>query len=231
MDLSESQSLDRFKEKDRAHLQNKLRQPFNGLSHLAGAILSLIGMAYLIIKGWGDPLREASYVIYGISLMLMFSASAAYHLSTSSERGMLILRKLDHTAIYLLIAGTYTPICLIFFTGFWRQNLLWIIWLMALAGIIVKLFVIKAPRWVTAGIYLAMGWISVMAAGEMMRSMPPAALVWLLAGGLFYTIGALIYISKKMDFMPGVFGFHEVWHIFVMLGAASHFIVVALSTS
>ena len=194
-------------------------------------MLSLIGMIFLIIKGWGDPLRIVSYVIYGISLMLMFSASAAYHLSTSSERGMLILRKLDHTAIYLLIAGTYTPICLLFFTGFWRANMLWIIWLMALAGIIVKLFVIKAPRWVTAGIYLAMGWISVMAAGEMIRSMPPAVLAWLLAGGLFYTIGAVIYITKKLDFVPGVFGFHEVWHIFVMLGAASHFVVIALSTA
>jgi len=221
--------LNQFREKDSVFLKNKLRQPFNGLSHLAGAILSLFGMVYLIIKGWGDPLREASYVIYGISLMLMFSASAAYHLSTSSERGMLILRKLDHTAIYLLIAGTYTPICLIFFTSFWRINMVWIVWLLALAGIIVKLFVIKAPRWVTAGIYLVMGWISVMAAGEMMRSMPPAALTWLVAGGLFYTIGAVVYITRKLDFVPGVFGFHEVWHIFVMLGAASHFVVVALS--
>lgn len=211
-------------------MKNKLRQPFSGLSHLLGAIFSLIGLVYLIVKGWGYPLREVSYVIYGISLILMFSASAAYHLSKSSEQGMLVLRKLDHTAIYLLIAGTYTPICLIFFTGFWRINMLLIIWLMALAGIIVKLFVIKAPRWVTAGIYLAMGWLSVMATGEMIRSMPPNSLAWLLAGGLFYTIGAVIYITKKMNFVPDVFGFHEVWHIFVMLGAASHFVVVALST-
>jgi len=218
-------------DKRAGRLENQISATsFSGLSHLIGAILSLIGLVYLIVMGGGDILREVSYVIYGISLILMFSASAAYHLSKSSEQAMLILRKLDHSAIYLLIAGTYTPICLIFFTGFWRSNMVGFVWLLAVAGIIVKLFVIKAPRWVTAGIYLVMGWLSIMAAGEMMRSMPPAAMTWLIAGGLFYTIGAAIYITKKMDFVPGVFGFHEVWHIFVMLGAASHFVVVALST-
>jgi hemolysin III len=206
------------------------RQPFNGLSHLIGAVLSLFGLIILMVRGWGDSTKEISYLIYGLSLVLLFSASAAYHLINASERPMLILRKLDHTAIYLLIAGTYTPICLLFFEGFWRIGLLSIIWGMGLAGIIVKLFVIKAPRWVTAGIYLVMGWMCVMAASEMLRSMPPGALLWLAIGGLFYTLGAVIYITKKLDFIPDVFGFHEVWHIFVMLGAASHFILIAVFT-
>lgn len=208
----------------------KLRQPFSGLSHLLGAILSLFGLVFLIIKGWGNPIQEVSYVIYGISLILMFTASATYHLTTSSEKGMLILRKLDHTAIYLLIAGTYTPICLLFLTGFWHFGLLMIVWALAFTGILVKLFIINAPRWVTAGIYLVMGWLCVMATGEMLRTMPNGALIWLLVGGLFYTIGAIIYITKKLDFKPDVFGFHEVWHIFVMLGAASHYIVIACYT-
>lgn len=208
----------------------QFRQPFNGLSHLAGAILSLFGFVYLMIRGWGDITKEIAYLIYGISLMLLFSASAAYHLSNTNEKNMLILRKMDHTAIYLLIAGTYTPICLLFFEGFWRIGLLSIIWGMGLAGIIVKLFVIKAPRWVTAGIYLVMGWMCVMAFGEIMRTMPAGALTWLALGGLFYTLGAVVYITKKMDFKPDVFGFHEVWHIFVMLGALSHFILIAVFT-
>lgn len=212
------------------HSFQHLRQPFNGLSHLIGAVLSLFGLIYLMIRGWGNSTKEISYLIYGISLLLLFSASAAYHLINASERPMLILRKLDHTAIYLLIAGTYTPICLLFFEGFWRIGLLSIIWGMGLAGIIVKLFVIKAPRWVTAGIYLVMGWMCVMAAGELVRAMPAGALTWLLIGGLFYTLGAVIYITKKLDFKPDVFGFHEVWHIFVMLGAASHFILIAVFT-
>ena len=208
----------------------KIRQPISGLSHLLGAILSLIGLCYLLVKGRGDLIREVSYLIYGIGLILLFSASATYHLVTASEKTTLLLRKFDHTAIYLLIAGTYTPICTLFLSGFWQTGLLWIVWGMAFTGIIVKLFVINAPRWVTAGIYLIMGWLCVMASGEMIRSMPSGALLLLLAGGLFYTVGAVIYITKKMDFVPGVFGFHEVWHIFVLLGAASHFFLIAVYT-
>ncbi len=206
------------------------REPFNGLSHLIGAILSLVGFIYLMFRGWGDTTRVIAYLIYGISLILMFSSSAAYHLIHASDRAMLVLRKLDHTAIYLLIAGSYTPMCLIFFEGFWRFGMLTIIWSMALVGITVKLFVIKAPRWVTAGLYLLMGWTCVMAVGEMIRTMPAGAFVWLILGGLFYTVGAVIYITRKLDFKPDVFGFHEVWHIFVILGAASHFIMIAIFT-
>ena len=140
---------------------------------------------------------------------------------------MQVLRKLDHTAIYALIAGTYTPICLHFFSGFWAWGMLVIIWGLALAGIVVKLFVIKAPRWLTAGIYLVMGWLSLMAIRQMLLFMPVGALVCLLLGGLFFTVGAVVYILKKPDFFPGIFGFHEIWHIFVILGCLSHFILIA----
>jgi hemolysin III len=98
---------------------------------------------------------------------------------------------------------------------------------MALIGILVKLFVINAPRWVTAGIYLIMGWLAVFGLKEMLTTMPAGALIWLLMGGFFYSVGAVIYITRKMDFFPGVFGFHEVWHIFVVLGCLSHFILIA----
>ena len=209
----------------------KLRQPFSGISHLTGAILAFFGLLFLLSKGWGNTNQIIAYLIYGISLILMFSASATYHLADPDEKGLRILRKIDHSAIYLLIAGTYTPICLLFFTGFWKIGLLIIVWSMAVIGIIVKLFVINAPRWVTAGIYLIMGWLCIMAVGEMFRTMPTAAMVWLLIGGVLYSIGALIYITKKLNFFPDVFGFHEVWHIFVMLAAASHWLVVALYTT
>jgi hemolysin III len=105
--------------------------------------------------------------------------------------------------------------------------MLGIIWGMALIGVTVKLFVIKAPRWLTAGVYLSMGWLSIAAIQEMVRAIPVGALAWLFAGGLFFTVGAIVYITKKLDFVPGVFGFHEVWHIFVILGCASHYIVIA----
>ena len=205
----------------------KFRDPVSGLTHLASAIAALLGTAGLLYVGRGDLTKEISLFVYGLSLILMFSASTAYHLTRSTPQVLQRLRKFDHTSIYLLIAGTYTPLCLYFFTGFWRWGLLGIIWAMALAGVVVKLFVINAPRWLTAGIYLVMGWLSIFAIKEMLATMPVGALAWLLAGGLFFTLGAVIYITKKPDLYPGVFGFHELWHIFVILGCLSHFIMVA----
>jgi hemolysin III len=109
----------------------------------------------------------------------------------------------------------------------WRWAPLAVIWSLAIIGIVVKLFVIRAPRWVTAGVYLFMGWLAIVAVQEVLVSIPTGALVWLLLGGLFFTGGAVVYILKKPDPLPGVFGFHEIWHIFVILGAFSHFIVMA----
>jgi hemolysin III len=157
----------------------------------------------------------------------MLAASAAYHLIDARPRLARILRTLDHSAIYLLIAGTYTPICLRFFTGFWEWGLLAIIWSLAIAGIGVKVLILNAPRWLTAGIYLGMGWLATAGMREMLLHVPAGALAWLLAGGLFFTVGAAVYISRRPNFVPGVFGFHEIWHVFVILGCLSHFIVMA----
>lgn len=209
-------------------MKDKFRDPVSGLTHLGAAVMAAIGLGIMLWLGRDNLMKEISLLVYGISVILLFSASATYHLVKASPQVIQRLRKMDHSAIYVLIAGSYTPICLHFFEGFWRWGLLGIIWSMALIGIIVKLFVINAPRWVSAGIYLVMGWLSVMAVQEMLRAMPVGALVWLVLGGLFYTVGAVIYITKKMDFYPGVFGFHEVWHIFVILGSLSHFIVIAV---
>jgi hemolysin III len=206
---------------------SRFREPVSGLTHLFAAVAAMIGMVVLLFKGWGDPYRTGAFLVYGVSLVLMFSSSAMYHLFLGDPNRELQLRKLDHAAIYLLIAGTYTPICLEFFTGFWRLGLLTIVWGFALTGIVVKMFVINAPRWITAGIYLIMGWLAVFAIQQIITTMPIEAIGWLVAGGLFFTIGAVIYITKKMDFLPGVFGFHEVWHIFVILGCLSHYILVA----
>jgi hemolysin III len=205
---------------------NKFREPVSGLTHLIAAAAAVIGTAFLIYLGRSSLTKEISLIIYGVSLVLMFSASATYHLTNSSPGLLQFLRKMDHSAIYFLIAGSYTPICLYFFEGFWRWGLLSIIWLMALAGIIVKLFVIKAPRWITAGIYLLMGWLSILAINQMLAGMPAGALILLVAGGLFFTIGAAVYITKRPDFVPGVFGFHEIWHIFVILGCLSHYLMI-----
>ncbi|MGH2627385.1 MAG: PAQR family membrane homeostasis protein TrhA, partial [Anaerolineales bacterium] len=201
--------------------------PVNGLMHLGAAVAAAAGLVVLLYLARASVPRLVSLTVYGATLVLMFSASAAYHLVSAGPRATLFLRKLDHSAIYLLIAGTYTPICLHFFSGFWRVGLPAVVWGLALLGIGVKLFIIRAPRWVTAAVYLAMGWLSLSAIGEILSSLPAGALAWLVLGGLFFTGGAVIYVLKKPDLFPGVFGFHEIWHVFVILGALSHFVLMA----
>jgi len=204
----------------------KLREPVNSLTHWAGALLALAGLAALLIVGWSTPAKIVSLLVYGLSLIGMFSASATYHMVQAKDRVLLILRKIDHSAIFLLIAGTYTPFCINAFDGFWKWGMLTIIWSLAAIGIIVKVFYIKSPRWLNAGIYVVMGWLCVGASGQMLATLPAWVFIWLLAGGVIYTLGAVVYITKIFNFKPGVFGFHEVWHIFVMLAAAAHYVAV-----
>lgn len=210
-----------------ATMNEKFREPVSGFTHLGAAIVSALSLIALLIYTWGDPQKQVMLAIYGISLILMFSASATYHLVKATPEKQLRLRKWDHSAIYLLIAGTYTPICLTYFTGMYRWGLLIAVWAFALIGIAVKISVIHAPRLLNAGLYLAMGWLAVFAIPQIVTNMPLGAIIWLVAGGLFFTLGAVIYVTKKMDFIPGIFGFHEVWHIFVILGCLCHLVMVA----
>ncbi|WKZ38444.1 MAG: hemolysin III family protein [Anaerolineales bacterium] len=204
----------------------KLREPINSLTHWAGAILALAGLVALLIVGWGTPAKVVSLVIYGVSLVFLFSASATYHMVRVKDRALEIFRKIDHAAIYVLIAGTYTPFCVNAFDGFWKWGMLSIIWSLAVIGIVVKIFLIRVPRWLNAGIYLIMGWLCVAASGQLLAALPAWVLAWLIIGGIVYTLGAVVYITKIFNFVPGVFGFHEVWHIFVLLAAAAHFVAV-----
>src|SRR5262245_33711422 len=204
----------------------KLREPVNSLTHWAGAILALAGLIALLIVGWGTPAKVISLIIYGVSLIFLFSASATYHMVQVKDKVLEIFRKVDHAAIYFLIAGTYTPFCVNAFDGFWKWGMLSIIWSLAVIGIIVKVFYIRAPRWLNAGIYIVMGWLSIAGIGQMLAVLPGWVLGWLIVGGVTYTLGALVYVTKIFNFRPGVFGFHEMWHIFVMLAAAAHFFAV-----
>jgi len=205
---------------------SNLRDPFSGLSHLAAALASSVGLVGLLLISQKGLLTEIALLIYGLTLVLMFSASAAYHLAAVSPKATLVLRRLDHAAIYLLIAGSYTPICVYFFDGFWRWGLLGIIWGMGLTGVAIKVFYVHSRRWINAGIYLVMGWMAILAVGEMLTAMPAGALAWLLAGGIFFSVGAVIYMLKRPNLYPPAFGFHDLWHIFVILGCLSHFIVI-----
>lgn len=209
----------------------RYREPFNGFSHLFGAAVAALGSIGMIALGLAKGIEITPLVVYGSSLVLLFSASAAYHLSHGKIIPLLILQKLDHSAIYLLIAGTYTPFCLLAFNGFYNWGLMAIIWSVALAGILTKFLPIQTPRWLNALFYVIMGWMCIIAVPQMMVTLSPATLLCLVAGGLLYTLGAVIYAARLFNFQPGRFGFHEVWHIFVLLGAVTQFASILMMIS
>ena len=207
-------------------MQRYFREPVSGFLHLGGAVASLGGLTYLVSLTWDWTARLVSIAVYGASLVLLFLSSTVYHLTQARPAVINVLRKLDHSAIYVLIAGTYTPFCLIAFQGFFRWGLLGLIWAIALVGIVMKIILGRLPRWVNAGVYVIMGWLCVLAIPQMASSLPTQALAWLIVGGMVYTLGAVVYATKVFNFFPGKFGFHEIWHIFVLAGALAHFLSV-----
>lgn len=209
-------------------MNSKFREPVSGLTHLAGAILSIIGTVFLIVyaASKGAPINIASVSIFGASLILLYTASSLYHLLSVSKKAILVLRKVDHMMIYVLIAGTYTPICLI---GLREKFGLWLligIWSLAVMGIVLKLVWFNAPRWIYTSFYLIMGWLAVIAIAPLVKTIPSAGIWLLVAGGIFYTLGAVIYGAKWPLRNNNIFGFHEIFHIFVMLGSLSHYFLV-----
>jgi hemolysin III len=204
----------------------QFKEPVNGLTHAASALLALVGLVVLLLYSPPTWPARLALLAYGLSLILQFVASAVYHLVKTTPERTLLLRKIDHTAIFLLIAGTYTPICMLVLTGAWRWGLLTVIWTLAVVGIFVKLAFMRAPRWVSVAIYMTMGWVGVVGIAQLFAALSPQALVWLAAGGVLYSVGAIIYATRRPDFFPGVFGFHEVWHLFVSAASAAHFIFV-----
>ncbi|MCC5926220.1 MAG: hemolysin III family protein [Bacteroidetes bacterium] len=206
-------------------LSSRIKDPVSSLTHAFAAVLSLIGLILLIRQTihTGDDVRFLAVTVFGLSMVFLYTASAVYHWLRLDERGTLLLRKLDHSMIYVLIAGTYTPYCLLAMDGTTKWVYLITIWVLAKAGILIKLVWFHAPRWLSTGFYVFMGWLAVWSLPNMSGNITEAALYWTIAGGLFYTIGAVIYGLKKPDPWPDVFGFHEIWHLFVMAGTASHF--------
>ena len=205
-----------------------LKDPASGLSHLMGAVLSVVGLIALLHVGIAnhDPWQIVSFAIFGGSLILLYSASATYHLLNVSVRAEVVLRKLDHIMIFVLIAGTYTPICLIKLRGPAGYAMLTVVWSLAVAGVFFKVFYLNAPRWAYTGVYLLMGWMSLFIMVPLARAVGFRALLWLLVGGAFYSLGAVIYGLKKPNLIPGWLGFHEIFHVFIIMGSLSHFYFV-----
>src|SRR5436190_2427202 len=208
------------------HLQRIFKDPIGGLMHVASALEAALGVFILWRFSPPEGLARTAALIYGFSLVLQFAASSAYHLIKTTPYRESLLRRLDHVAIFLLIAGTYTPVCVIVFTGVWRSAILTAIWSIAAVGILFKLVFIKAPTWLSVGIYVLMGWLGFLGFAQLIQALPLAGLGWLVGGGLLYTSGAVIYATRRPNFFPGVFGFHEVWHLFVTAASAAHYVFI-----
>lgn len=200
----------------------RIREPFNGASHLIGLLLGGAGTVVLLGMARSSEQRVA-LSIYGATLILLYAASTLYHSLPLSERQLRRLRTLDHIAIYFLIAGTYTPVALITLNSRLGWILLASVWLIALAGVPFKLFYLDAPVWLSTGTYLLMGYLAMVAVVPLARAVHLGGLLWLVAGGIAYTIGAVIYSRRRPDPFPGVFGHHEIWHVLVLIGSACHF--------
>ncbi|WP_047863802.1 PAQR family membrane homeostasis protein TrhA [Rubrobacter aplysinae] len=207
----------------------EFREPFSGLSHLVGGVLAAVGLVALLAAAVmaGSAERGVAFGVYGASLVGLYAASALYHLLPVSERATARLRKLDHAMIFVLIAGTYTPVCLLALSGPWRWGLLGTVWTLAICGVLMKLRRIGSRSWPTVALYLGLGWLSVAALPKLLEALPVGALVWLAAGGLVYSAGAVIYATKRPDLLPGSFGHHGLWHLFVIAGSACHFWALA----
>jgi hemolysin III len=194
---------------------------FNSISHLIGSAAALAGTACLIVVAarQGDPWKVVSFSIYGTSLVLLYSFSTLYH--SLPGRGKAVFRTLDHLAIYLLIAGTYTPFTLVTLRGPWGWSIFGVVWALALFGIVLDTLGTRGARTVSLVIYLLMGWLIVVALKPLLQALPTTGTVWLLLGGVFYTSGVFFYVLDEK-----VTHFHGIWHLFVMAGSLSHYVAI-----
>ncbi|MCW9012616.1 MAG: hemolysin III family protein [Gammaproteobacteria bacterium] len=195
---------------------------FNSITHLIGAVAALAGCAVLVVFAamQGDPWKIVSFSIYGATLFLLYLFSVLYHSLQGDVKQ--IFRRLDHLAIYLLIAGTYTPFTLVTLNGAWGWSIFGIVWGLALMGMVIE-FIPQKKRVLPIIIYLAMGWICLVALKPLLQVLPMVGFWWLLAGGLFYTFGVIFYVFDKK-----VKHFHGIWHLFVLAGSVCHYFTVLL---
>ena len=211
-------------------IKSHVKDPGSAITHFIGMLMAIFAAVPLLIKAAHEPGRIyiISIAVYAVSLILLYAASTTYHTFNRSEKINTVLKKIDHMMIFILIYGSYTPICLLVLKGKTGIILLSIVWGIAILGIVLKAFWVFCPKWVSSVLYIGMGWTCVLAFTQILNSMSPAAFGWLLAGGIIYTIGGVIYALKLPLFnnRHKNFGSHEIFHIFVMLGSACHFVVM-----
>ena len=214
--------------------RREVRDPYDGLrpwsaiTHGAGALLAVLGTALLLFQSahQGRWLHFGLFTVYGLSMICLYTASTLYHCLKVSVPGRLALRKYDHCSIYLLIAGSYTPLCLTVLRDCGGIPLIIAVWVLAAAGTVLTIAKLGIPRWLTSVIYLFMGWLAIFAIVPIYRALPAGGFFWLLAGGLLYTVGGVLYAVKWPGRNNPRFGCHEIFHVFILLGSAAHFVLM-----
>lgn len=208
----------------------KLKDPGSAITHFIAMILAIFAAGPLLIRASvkHDSLHVFSLAIFIFSMILLYAASTTYHTLDISPKINKILKKFDHMMIFILIAGTYTPVCLIVLNNSMGYLLCGIVWAIALIGILIKALWIHCPKWFSSILYIGMGWVCVITITQLLKALSPAAFGWLLAGGILYTIGGIIYALKLSVFNAKhkCFGSHEIFHLFVMAGSACHFVLM-----
>jgi hemolysin III len=204
----------------------KKEEMFSSYSHLFGLIISIIGLFFLMNITRGHADFTAVSLVYILSASFLYFSSSVYHGRKKEEGEVTFWRKMDHIAIFFMIAGSYTPVCYIYLDGFWKWGIIILQWTLVLLGLFFKLFYLQAPRFLNTGIYLVMGWIAIVLLKVLFETMPGELFFMLVSGGLAYTAGAVIYAIKKPEIFPGIFGFHEIFHIFILLGSGFHFMMI-----
>lgn len=209
-------------------MQITIREPGSAITHFIGMMMAVFAAVPLLLKAGATSgtVSLVAMAVFMTSMILLYGASAAYHSVNLNEKYLRMFRKLDHMMIFVLIAGSYTPVCLIVLGGEIGYSLLALVWGIALAGMAVKACWITCPKWFSSLIYIAMGWVCVLVFGRLFDTLSTAAFLWLLAGGIIYTVGGVIYALKLPLFNSRhrEFGSHEVFHLFVMAGSACHFV-------
>lgn len=198
-------------------------RPWSAITHGAGAVLALLGAILLLLRAHTLP-QLISFAVYGASMVTLYTSSALYHCLRTCVAWRRRLRKLDHCSICLLIAGSYTPICILALKDSCGPALLAGVWSFALAGILLSLLWITAPRWLSAGVYLCMGWLVVFALKPLCTALPAQGMFWLVAGGVLYSVGGVLYALKWPGRNNPRFGCHEIFHVFILLGSVCHYI-------
>lgn len=203
----------------------KLRDPASGLTHCIGTILAVAGLIALLARHHETDtcMHTIAFSVFGVSMVLLYSFSTLYHWLPLRDEKLQLFRKIDHIMIFVFIAASYTPLCLLRLEGAWRWSVMGFVWGFTIAGFFMKLFWMNAPRVLYTSTYLLMGWVAVIAIWPLSKRMDPSGLAWLAIGGLFYSMGAAIYAFKRPDPWPAVFGFHEIFHVFILSGSLSHF--------